>query len=191
MTNPEDIAMRGLNAAIRSGDSSALARASNELESIVFDQGFFSDRTVAELSGLIRSDAYACMPDSVMLLKLLEYNIGLLTEAQVAELVSAIVAFIPAACDEVGGFLGIELVVEFWKDQRSADSIRSIRERSSSDVTLALVAHGLHWLVKRTHDVAVREDAIKDLEALAKHPASLVAAEARAALARIGVSDDT
>lgn len=185
MTDAERFPLQCAVAAVENGDMAALESSSKQLEEVVFDQGYFSDETVRALSETIESDAYARVTDGVFLLKSFEYNLELMTDSQAKEFARAVVSFVPKAHDEIAAFLAVELIAELWKDERSVDALIEIRDTSTANVTLALVAHGFHWLAKKSAILGVKDRAAKELEALSKHPSSEVSVEAVAALNRI------
>jgi len=185
MTEDESGLLEELNRAVLRGDVEQLRASSQQIEGLVFDRGAFADDLFGALLRSVESAPYAKMADGLLLLKIFEYNLDLLSPTQKKDLASSLGSYVPRALDAVSAFLAIELIAEIWKDRRSADAIIAVKERAISDETLALVAHGFDWLAKRTSDGLVRQECVQELEALSRHSSPEVMAEAQSALTRL------
>ncbi len=185
MTSEEGRLLDQLNAAVRADNAQQLRESSEGLESAVFDNGAFASELLSELTGIIRSDAYAQMSDGLFLIKIFEYNLDLLGDSQRKLLTQAIIDYVPRARDAIAAFLAMEVVAEIWRDQRSVAAILSVKERAGTEETLALAVHGFYWLAKKATDTSVRLKCLEHLETLSRHPAVAVNVEATAVLARL------
>jgi hypothetical protein len=174
-----------LEAAVRADDKQQLRRLSEGLGSAVFDNGAFTNELLNQLTRIIQSEAYAKMSDGLLLMRVFEYNLNLLTDSQRDKLGSAIVAYVPCARDAIAAFLAVEIIAEIWKDRRSIEAIILVKERARTEETFALVTHGFDWLAKRTSDTGVRVECLDQLDKLSRHPSSAVRVEALAALTRL------
>ena len=144
---------------------------------------FFRLPLFEQVLSVIQGTEFHRLSDSVGIIKLFEYNLGLLTDAQKQPLFTTLSESIPELLDSISAFLAVELIAEIWRDNRSLEALLHLT-RGASENTLALAVHGLDWLAKKTEQADIRTRCLDELWRLSKHPSSLVQTEAITALNR-------
>lgn len=182
MTEEEDLGGR-LEATVKAGSPAEVAAIGADIDRYVFDHATFPARLFSRVLSVIGSADFCHLAESVGVIKLFEYNLDLLSEAQREQLVSVLAGTISKLADSVCAFLAVELIAEVWRDRRSFDLLMPLSSAGSAD-TVALAVHGLDWLAKKTIDEDVRARCLEQLRLLGKHSSRLVQAEAIAALRR-------
>lgn len=181
MTEDAELGVR-LEAAVRAGGGSELTSVGEAIDHCVFDGAVFPSPLFEQVLSVIQGTEFHRLSDSVGIIKLFEYNLGLLTDAQKQQLFTTLSESIPELADSVGAFLAVELIAEIWRDNRSLEALLHLTRASEN--TLALAVHGLDWRAKKTDQTDTRARCLDELRRLSKHPSRLVKAEAITALNR-------
>ena len=173
-----------LEAAVIKGDKSELATIGETIDRYIFDIAAFPSPLFEKVISVIRGMEFCRLTDSVWIIKLFEYNLSLLTNVQRQQLFTTLSELITKLADPVSAFLTVELVAEIWCDSRSFESLLNLT-KGASENTLALAAHGLGWLAKRTKQMDTQSRCLNELRLLSKHPSHIVQAEAITALSAV------
>lgn len=182
MTEDVELGAR-LEATVRAGGGSELTSVGEAIDRYVFDGAVFPSPLFEKVLSVIQGAEFRRLSDSVGIMKLFEYNLGLLTDAQRQRLFTTLSESIPELADSVSAFLAVELIAETWCDNRSLEALLHLT-RGASENTLALAVHGLDWLAKKTDQTDTRARCLDELRRLSKHSSRLVQAEAITALKR-------
>jgi hypothetical protein len=173
MTRNQELTER-LRGFVENGVTGGLATVCEEIDSYIFDGGEFPHTLLDGVLKVIESEHFLNLSDSVAVIKIFEYNLDLLKDYQRDHLVRTLTYVIPNSRDSVAGFLAVELISEVWKDHRSLDVLLALARDSTSENTIALVAHGFDWLYRKTSSQKVKGQCIDELTSLAKRSFPLV-----------------
>jgi hypothetical protein len=182
MTEDAELGAR-LEAAVRTGGGSELTSVGEAIDRYVFDGAVFPSSLFEQVLSVIRGAEFRRLSESVGIIKLFEYNLGLLTDTQKQQLFTTLSESIPELADSISAFLAVELIAEIWRDNRSLEALLHLI-REASENTLTLAVHGLDWLAKKADQTDTRTRCLDELQRLSKHPSPLVRAEAINALKR-------
>lgn len=172
-----------LKAALAAADPQALAAVATDIDRHVFDQGAFPQPLFDGVLAALGDPAWQRWPDSLALVKMFEYELDLLGDAQRAALSAALLAALPRLADETSAFLAAEMVVEIGPPASALPPLVALARQAPPD-RLPVVVHGLDWLAKRAAGEPPAAAALDALRTLARHRVPAVASEAAAALAR-------
>jgi hypothetical protein len=175
-----------LHAALAGGER--LRGVIGEIDMTVFEAGAVDGRLFERLLGALGSPLLLDHRDALALVKLFEEQGSLLSEDQRRRLVGALPDFVARVRDDIAAFLAVEVWVECGDAGGGVlDGLTRLQARVTPG-RLAVLVHGWDWLCKHTTDPVVRQGALAELRRLRDHPDGLVAAEAKAALARRSAS---
>jgi hypothetical protein len=174
-----------LTAAVGEPESGRLANVAEAIDRFVFDAGEFPGALFEQVIQALNSPALRRRSDSLALVKMFEYQIGLLSKIQRDVLALALLDALPKFVDELSAFLGVELLVDLWPADRVFKSLKQLSAATTEPMLLTMV-HGLDWLAKRSNDESIRAACLIELDALRQHQTRTVAAEAREAMRRRG-----
>ena len=173
-----------LRAAVAAKDPQRLAQAAEAIDREAFDRGSYTEQTFDALVATLRSQAFAALPDSLPLIKPLEYQLDLLAPEQREVLVEALTHAVPRLADDMAAFVAVELLVELGPPARVRETLERMTSGARGSLLL-IVVHGWDWLAKRADAAdSARAAALVALASLARNNDPQVAGEAQAALGR-------
>lgn len=177
--------MRLIANAVERSDAHVLQEQSRSLTLLLVKKEELLNEILEFILSMMRQTDFQKMSESFRLLKVIEDDIGRLTEQQKERLLHAIESTYEDFVDEASCLLMVEYVATLFADERSLDALLRLL-KAKSEIPRALVASGLEHFVGVCSRPELAARAREVLHAMATDSSGLVREEASESLERIG-----